>query len=198
MTKMKYCGLTRPEDIAAVNEIKPEYIGFVFWPKSKRNVTATKAKELKSTLDPSIRAVGVFVNEDIDTVASYLNEGIIDIAQLHGDEDEDYINKLKSQTNAKVIKAFKVKDESSVKDAFLTIADYVLLDSGMGTGVTFDWNLISGIDRPYFLAGGLSLDNIEDVMANIKPYAVDVSSGIESNGLKDIDKMKAFAKIVRS
>nr|MCR4716256.1 phosphoribosylanthranilate isomerase [Lachnospiraceae bacterium] len=143
------------------------------------------------------KAVGVFVNEDADKVISYLNEGVIDIAQLHGDEDDDYILRVKNSTNKEVIKAAVVTDKASVEKAFDTKADYVLLDSGKGSGLTFDWRLISNLDKPYFLAGGLSLDNIGEVMTNISPYAVDVSSGIESMGHKDIKKMHGFAKIVR-
>ncbi len=197
MTKIKFCGLTKDEDINIVNGIKPEYIGFVFYEKSKRYVTPIRARELRQTLPPDINAVGGFFNEDIGIVAKLLNDGIIDIAQLHGDEDEDYILRLKAITDKKVIKAFKVSDASSVHDAFATSADYVLLDSGMGSGVTFDWNLILNVDKPYFLAGGLDVNNIKDVMENIKPYAVDVSSGIETDGVKDKEKMLAFANTVR-
>ena len=197
MTKIKYCGLTKKEDINIVNDIKPEYIGFVFYEKSKRYVTPLRARELRQMLSSDIKAVGVFVNEDIGIVAKLLTDGIIDIAQLHGDEDEDYILRLKAITDKEVIKAFKVSDKVSVETAFATSADYVLLDSGMGSGITFDWDLILNIDKPYFLAGGLDTDNIKDVMENIKPYAVDVSSGIETDGVKDVEKMLAFANTVR-
>ncbi len=197
MTKIKFCGLKRREDIDIVNEVKPEYIGFVFYKKSKRYVDLDTAKELKSLLDPSIQAVGVFVDEPIDNVVDYLNAGAIDIAQLHGNEDEAYISEVKDRTGKEVIKAFKITDKDSVDKAFSTNADYVLLDAGMGDGVTFDWNLILDIDKPYFLAGGLGVDNIANVMRNIRPFAVDVSSGIETDGFKDKAKMISFAKEVR-
>jgi phosphoribosylanthranilate isomerase len=126
-----------------------------------------------------------------------LNAGAIDMAQLHGNEDEAYISEIKNRTGKEVIKAFKITDKDSVDKAFSTDADYVLLDAGMGDGVTFDWNLILDIDKPYFLAGGLGADNIANVMSNIRPFAVDVSSGIETDGLKDKAKMISFAKEVR-
>ena len=148
MTKMKLCGLFRPCDIDAANELKPEYIGFVFAPKSRRYVTPEKAAELKKLLDPDIQAVGVFVNE-------------------------------------------------AITDAESCLADYILLDSGEGTGTVFDWKKIQNIQRPYFLAGGLSIDNVENAVRQLNPYAVDVSSGIETDGLKDKTKMAAFVAAVR-
>lgn len=197
MTKIKFCGLTRTGDIEAANELKPDYIGFVFWPKSKRAVTAGEAKILKSKLDPSIKAVGVFVDEDIEVVKSLLDGGIIDIAQLHGHEDEDYINGLKKASGKPVIKAFRIRSEEDIRKAEASPADLVLLDAGMGDGVTFDWSLIKNTGRPYFLAGGLDPDNAADAVRTLHPYALDVSSGIETDGLKDTNKMAAFAASVR-
>ena len=197
MTKIKFCGLTRTGDIEAANELKPDYIGFVFWPKSKRAVTAGEAKILKSKLDPSIRAVGVFVDEDMEAVKSLLDGGIIDIAQLHGHEDEDYINGLKKASGKPVIKAFRIRSEEDIRKAEASPADLVLLDAGMGDGVTFDWSLIKNTGRPYFLAGGLDPDNAADAVRTLHPYALDVSSGIETDGLKDTNKMAAFAASVR-
>ena len=197
MTKIKFCGLTRTGDIEAANELKPDYIGFVFWPKSKRAVTAGEAKILKSKLDPSIKAVGVFVDEDIEVVKSLLNDDIIDIAQLHGHEDEDYINGLKKASGKPVIKAFRIRSEEDIRKAEASPADLVLLDAGMGDGVTFDWSLIKNTGRPYFLAGGLDPDNAADAVRTLHPYALDVSSGIETDGLKDTNKMAAFAASVR-
>ena len=197
MTKIKFCGLTRTGDIEAANELKPDYIGFVFWPKSKRAVTAGEAKILKSKLDPSIKAVGVFVDEDIEAVKSLLDGGIIDIAQLHGHEDEDYISGLKKASGKPVIKAFRIRSEEDIRKAEASPADLVLLDAGMGDGVTFDWSLIKNTGRPYFLAGGLDPDNAADAVRTLHPYALDVSSGIETDGLKDTNKMAAFAASVR-
>ncbi len=197
MIKIKLCGLTRPCDIEAADELKPDYIGFVFSPKSKRYVTYEKASQLKDLLLPEIKAVGVFVNEELQNVAGLLQNGVIDIAQLHGDEDEDYIRRLRKLTDKPIIKAFRIKAADDVKAAEQSTADYVLLDSGTGTGTAFDWKLIQNIRRPYFLAGGLDVYNVALAVNKLKPYAVDVSSGIELNGLKDKTKMAEFTAAVR-
>ena len=197
MTKIKFCGLTRAEDIKAANELKPDYIGFVFWPKSKRAVTREQAASLKSGLDTSIKAVGVFVDEDTEVVKSLLEGGIIDIAQLHGSEDDAYIDDLKKASGKEVIKAFKVRSEDDLVRAESSHADHVLLDAGMGDGITFDWSLLGKISRPYYLAGGLYPENVADAVRTLHPYAVDVSSGIETDGKKDMAKMAAFAANVR-
>ena len=198
MTKIKLCGLSRNCDIDVVNKLKPDFIGFVFWQKSKRFVTKEKAFELKSLLNPDIKAVGVFVDEKPETVAELLNLGIIDMAQLHGSESEEYIEDLKKLSDKPIIKAFRVKTKQDITDAQKSSADYVLLDSGAGTGTVFDWDLIQNIQRPYFLAGGLDTCNAETAVKKLKPYAVDVSSGIETNRLKDKDKMTAFVVAVRN
>ena len=197
MTRIKFCGLTRKCDIEAVNELGPEYIGFVFWPRSKRVVTREQASELKAMLDPSIKAVGVFVDEDIEVVKSLLNDDIIDIAQLHGSEDGTYINDLKMSTGKPVIKAFKIRSEDDGRQAEESPADMVLLDSGMGTGKTFNWEIIKGVKRPFFLAGGLAPDNAAEAIRALHPYALDVSSGIETEGIKDTKKMADFYEAVR-
>ncbi len=197
MTKIKLCGLSRPCDIEAANALNPEYIGFVFAAKSKRYVTSEKAKELKNLLSPEIKAVGVFVKESPETVALLLNRGMIDMAQLHGGEDEDYIKQLRKLTDKPIIKAFCVETESDIAAAKESTADYILLDSGAGTGTVFDWNLIQSIKRPYFLAGGLDLANVGNAVKQWNPYAVDVSSGIETNGWKDKCKMAEFVAAVR-
>lgn len=197
MTKIKFCGISRHCDIEAVNELKPEYIGFVFAAKSKRYVTPEKAKELKQLLAPDIQAVGVFVNENPENIAVLLNNGIIDIAQLHGYEDEDYIKQLRKLTDKPIIKAFRMETASVIAVAESSTADYVLLDSGAGTGMVFDWKLIQNIKRPYFLAGGLGVDNAENAVKLLYPFAVDVSSGIETDGVKDKIKMAAFVAAVR-
>ncbi|MEH2946174.1 phosphoribosylanthranilate isomerase [Sporofaciens sp. JLR.KK001] len=197
MAKIKMCGLFHPCDIRAANEIKPEYIGFVFSPGSRRYVTYGQASELKALLEPDIRAVGVFVDENPKTVTDLLDQGVIDIVQLHGREDESYIKKLRTLTDCPVIQAFCVKNEYDAAQAQRSTADYILLDSGAGTGTIFDWKLIQDIQRPYFLAGGLSPDNVGEAVRYLYPYAVDVSSGIETDGRKDKIKMAAFAAAVR-
>lgn len=197
MTKIKLCGLSRPCDIEAANAWQPEYIGFVFAPKSKRYVAPEQAKGLKRLLAPEIKAVGVFVNERPETVAKQLHDGVIDIAQLHGDEDEAYIRQLRTLTDRPVIQAFRIETAGDVACAEESAADEILLDSGAGTGTVFDWDLIRNIKRPYFLAGGLSAENVGEVVTMLHPYGVDVSSGIETNGYKDKSKMAAFVAAVR-
>ena len=198
MTKIKLCGLTRLCDIEVANELKPEYIGFVFAPKSRRYVSPEKAKELKNQLHSDIKAVGVFVNESAESVAELLNNEIIDIAQLHGTESESYLSSLRKLTDKPIIKAFRIDCEQDIAKAQNSSADFVLLDSGNGgTGTAFDWNLLKNISRPYFLAGGLGLNNIQNAIKKLKPYAVDVSSGIETDGVKDRSKMTKFVAIVR-
>ena len=198
MTKIKLCGLTRPQDIAAANQLQPEYIGFVFAAKSKRAVSWEMAAALKTQLSPEIQAVGVFVNEKPEAVAELLNAGIIDIAQLHGQEDETYIKCLRKLTNKPLIQAFRVDGPESLAKAEKSPADFVLLDSGAGgTGTAFDWTLLEKFNRPYFLAGGLSPATVGDAVKLLNPYAVDVSSGIETAGKKDPEKMAAFVAAVR-
>ena len=197
MTKIKICGLSRLEDISAVNALKPEYIGFVFFKKSRRYVSPEKALELKKILDKEIKAVGVFVDEDIKTVEKFLKSGIIDIAQLHGNETDDYIKSLKELTVQPVIKAFKIRSLSDIEKAEKSLADMILLDAGMGDGKVFDWSLVSGFKRPYFLAGGLDCTNAQSAVSQLHPYALDVSSSVETDGLKDIQKMTAFINAVR-
>lgn len=197
MTKIKLCGLSTHSDIATANILKPEYIGFVFAPKSRRYITPAQAANLKQNLDTHIQAVGVFVNETPQMIAQLLNNHIIDIAQLHGDEDETYIQKLRALTNQKIIKAFRISKTSDLMAVHQNTADYILLDSGAGTGNVFDWKLIQDIKRPYFLAGGLQPDNVQTAIKQLHPYAVDVSSGIEIYGRKDKEKMEAFVAAVR-
>ena len=197
MTYIKMCGLSREYDIQAVNEIKPKYIGFVFWAKSKRYISPEKAFQLKKLLDKDINAVGVFVDESIEKVAEMLDNNIIDIAQLHGSETEDYIKKLRELTNKPIIQAFRIRSLNDTEKAVKSTADMILLDAGMGDGKIFDWSLIKDIKRPYFLAGGLNCENIAEAVKTLQPYAVDVSSGIETDGLKDMKKMADFSAIVR-
>ena len=198
MTKIKFCGLTRAEDIAAANVLKPEYIGFVFAPKSKRYVSPQQAALLRARLDPAIKAVGVFVNEPPEAVARLLNEKLIDIAQLHGQENAAYLARLRSLTAKPLWQAFRAETAAGLAAAARSTADMVLLDSGAGgTGTVFNWKLLLGFPRPYILAGGLDANNAADAAARLHPYAVDVSSGIETAGKKDPAKMAAFAAAVR-
>ncbi len=173
--KIKICGLTRLQDIEYVNEALPDFIGFVF-AKSKRQLTAKTAEQLRKLLDSSITPVGVFVNEDLDKITSLCKNGIIDIVQLHGDESFDYIESLRQKINNPIIKAVRVKDSESVKTACSLPCDYLLLDTYSsnaygGTGQTFDWGLISDMVKPFFLAGGISAENAEMAIKKIKPSA---------------------------
>lgn len=193
--KIKMCGLKRKQDIEYANAVKPDFVGYVFAEKSKRHVTLEQAKILTNLLDKSIIPVGVFVNSPITEVLETVKSGAVSVVQLHGDEDGEYISKLHAE-NITVIKAFIVKSDYDIEFANSSTADYVLLDAGMGDGKTFNHDLLKGVKREYFLAGGLSPENIESVLS-LKPYAVDVSSGIETDGFKDFNKMKQFADIVR-
>lgn len=196
--KIKICGLTRPEDIACVNRLLPDYIGFVFWPRSRRLVTRQQAAQLKAMLSPEIRAVGVFVNAPMEEVAGLLVEGIIDMAQLHGEESEEDIRYLQTATSKPIIKAVKVHGRQDVEAWLDSAADFLLFDSGMGSGQTFDWSLLKGVSRPYFLAGGLGPENLEQVLFQDGPYGVDLSSSVETDGRKDPEKMRRVMELVRS
>lgn len=196
MTKIKMCGLSRLCDIEYANEVKPEFIGFVFAEKSRRYVSPEKASELRQKLDSSIIPVGVFVDADIDFIAELVNNRTIDIVQLHGSEDESYIESLRKLVNVPIIQAFRIEKISDTEKAELSTADYVLLDSGGGSGKAFDHSLIN-IKRPYFLAGGLTPENVGEISRRLEPYAVDASSSLETDGYKDINKMRAFADALR-
>ena len=198
MAKIKLCGLSRLCDIKAANELMPEYIGFVFAEKSRRYVSPGQAAKLKEQLDKDIKSVGVFVNAKPEFIVDLLGSGTIDIVQLHDGESEEYINRLRQFTDKPIIKAFSVNGERDIEEANASGADYVLLDSGKGgTGTVFDWDLIRKMNRPYFLAGGLKVSNVGDAVKKLRPYAVDVSSGIETDGYKDRSKMEMFVKEVR-
>ena len=197
MTKIKLCGLTRPEDIAAANALEPDFVGFVFAPKSRRYVTGEQAGTLRKQLSPTIQAVGVFVDEEPERVAALLEEGIIDLAQLHGREDEGYLERLRALTEKPIIQAFPIKTPKDLERAQASSADNILLDSGAGTGIPFDWTLLKNFRRPYLLAGGLGPDNVAQAIGFLHPWGVDVSSGIETRGMKDFHKMAAFVAAVR-
>lgn len=197
-TKIKICGLKCPEDIAYVNEAKPDYCGFIIeFPKSSRNVTGDQVRILIAELDKNIIPVGVFVNAAPERVEELLLDGTIRIAQLHGQEDDDYIRRIQKNTGSQVIKAFSVKAAQDIELALKSPADYILLDQGGGgTGQTFDWSLIPEIKRPFFLAGGLGAGNLEQAVDTIRPYAVDLSSSVETDGVKDRSKILEAVSLV--
>lgn len=198
MTKIKICGLQSENDIAYVNELKPDYIGFVFLKGRRRYISPEDAAHLRKLLNPSIQSVGVFVNEPFEHVASLLENGTIQIAQLHGSENEAYAEKLKKLYGKPIIKAFIIQTEDDIKNAMNYPSDYLLLDNGLGTGETFDWSFIKDINRPFFLAGGLTPDNVREAIFLTNPYGVDTSSGVETDCRKDYDKIKAFINAVRN
>lgn len=192
MAKIKICGLRTPEDVKIVNELKPDFVGFILTNGFRRTITKETAKILQEQIDPSIKIVGVFVNEDIKNVEFFVNNGIIDFVQLHGNEDVEYIKKI----NAPVIKVLKPESFNEI-DEYEKVTDYFLFDSGTGTGKTFDWNAIPKTEKPFFLAGGISKDNLKFAIENIKPYGVDMSSSVETDGKKDFNKVKEVITIVR-
>lgn len=201
--QVKICGLRRLEDIACVNRLQPDFIGFVF-AKSKRQVTAEQAAALKAALAPQIKAVGVFVNVSIDFIAQLAEAGIIDIVQLHGDEDADYCHRLKQRVQLPLIKAVRVKDEGSFAGLEAYPCEYLLFDTYTpgqygGTGTRFNLKLgdDKNICRPYFVAGGLDAANVAEVLAETNAFAVDVSGGVETDGFKDPKKIAAFIAKVR-
>lgn len=196
MTKVKFCGMRRETDIEYANLLHPDLVGFVFAKKSKRYIAPEEALLLRQKLLSDIIPVGVFVNEEPEVIADYVDREIISVAQLHGQEDEAYIRSLRKLTKAPIIKAFCIRSHKDLTAALDSSADLVLLDAGAGDGKTFDWNLLSAMDRPYFLAGGLDPENINEALALLHPYGVDVSSGIETNGFKDQDKMTEFMNAV--
>lgn len=196
--KVKICGLSRPADIEAVNQYQPDYAGFIInFPKSHRNCTPEQVQALHAQLSDSIPAVGVTVNQPLETVAALLEQGVIDIAQLHGQEDESYIDELKRRTGKPVWKAFRIRSADDLDAARASSADMILLDNGYGTGETFDWTLVRDIGRPFILAGGLCEDNIDDA-AKMQPDAMDISSGVETNRVKDPEKIRTLIERIRS
>lgn len=205
MSKIKICGLKSENDIKIVNKYGPDYVGFILAP-SKRQVNYEVAKKLKALLNPSILAVGVFVNESLEVIGQYAEDKVIDVIQLHGDESLEMIKKLKQQVSIPVIKAMRIKDEKQLKYLLPFIqevtADYLLFDTyqeGLygGSGKSFDWKLLDVVKRAYFLAGGIGLHNIEEA-CKWKPFAIDVSSGVETNGVKDAIKVSELIQKYRA
>lgn len=203
MSRIKICGLKRECDIDYVNEFLPDYIGFIF-ANTKRYVSPELAKTLKARLDSRIKAVGVFVNEDLNTVCAIADSGTIDLIQLHSDENEEYINTVKARTGKPIIKAVRVKSSEQVLAAEKLPCDYLLLDtyrkgSYGGIGESFNWELIpKTLSKPFFLAGGLNSENILQAEKAVKPYCLDISTGVEENGFKSREKINEIIKLIRS
>ncbi len=197
-TKIKICGLCRPQDADAVNRAGPDYAGFVFYEKSRRYVTPEQARGLRLALHPGIVLVGVFVDAPEKDIAALYREGTISVIQLHGGESGEYINRLRAALpGAAIWKAFTIRSAADIAAALRSPADLVLLDHGGGSGRRFDWSLIEGFPRPFILAGGLTPDNIPEAAARFHPYAVDLSSGVEDTGRKDAQKIFAAVAAAR-
>lgn len=196
MTRVKLCGLRSEADVRAVLELRPDYAGIILSSGFRRSVGAAEFRILSAMLEGSgIARVGVFVNEPLTSLAALAE--FTDFLQLHGSEDDEYILKVRELTGKPVIKAFTVKSAGDITEAERSPADFVLLDSGTGTGSAFDHSLICGIRRDYFLAGGLAPENVGEVIARFEPFAVDASSSLETDGIKDKAKMAAFTNAVR-
>ena len=197
-TKIKICGLSRLQDIETANRLKPDYIGLMFYRPSCRYITKETARKLSEALDPAITPVAVFLDEDFDVAADIATSGIAKMIQLHGHEDDDYIRRLKDISGLPIIRAYQIREAADLERAAASAADHIMLDSGPGgTGQTFDWQLLKEMDRPYFLAGGLKPENVREAIDLLRPYAVDVSSGVETDRLKDPEKMQRFVENVR-
>ena len=198
MTKIKICGLCRDADIDYVNEAGPDYAGFILnFPKSHRNLTPEAAAALRDRLAPGIRAVGVFVDQPIETVLAAAETAALDVVQLHGHEDNAYIAALRRQTGCELWKAFKIRTAADLAAAEQSAADAVLLDNGYGTGAVFDWSLAAEFRRPFLLAGGLTPENIPEAIRTMHPLLVDISSGVETDKVKDRDKILAAVRAAR-
>ena len=195
--RVKLCGMSRDEDIAAVNDAGPDLCGFVInFPRSPRSVSPESLGQLVGELDETILAVGVFVDQPTAFVAQVAHD-LVDVVQLHGSERNSYITRLRTLTDAPIIQAFCVRTNADVMRANASCADLVLLDNGWGTGRSFDWSLIGGIRRPFMLAGGLTADNVAGAIRSLSPWGVDMSSGIETDGRKDPQKIKAATQAAR-
>ncbi len=199
--KIKICGLMSLNDIDCVNEAMPDFIGFIFASKSKRKISFEQAFEMKKALNNNIKSVGVFVDEKIENITYAVNNGLIDLIQLHGKENKDYIKELRTKVNNPIIKAFKA-DDNLKNNINAAAADYVLIDSINetsfgGTGKTFDWGIIPETDKKIFLAGGLNAQNILKAINMVHPYCVDINSGVETNGRKDKNKITEIIQIIK-
>lgn len=200
MPEIKICGIRRPEDVSVINELLPDYAGFILTARFWRYTDPETALKLRKMMDPGVKTVGVFVDETPEYIAGFVQSGTINAVQLHGKEDNDYIASLRALIGSTtIIKAFKIRSREDADRAVLSSADMILLDNGTGTGETFDWSIIrDGVDRPFFLAGGLGPDNVSAALKECMPFGVDVSSGVETDKLKDPAKMRAFVSAVRN
>lgn len=200
MTKIKICGITQPSEIAYINEAEPDYCGFVInVADRRRSVTPEQVRLMTRNLSEKVLPVGVFVDAPGKLIVDLLSEKVIQMVQLHGQEDEAYIKQLKQLTNQPLIKAFNISSAQDVEQATNSSADYILLDNGNGgTGQTFDWSLLNKVKRPFILAGGLSPTNIPEAITSLHPYGLDISSGVEKNGVKDKEKMVAAVRRTRN
>ncbi|MDO4536939.1 MAG: phosphoribosylanthranilate isomerase [Coriobacteriales bacterium] len=196
---IKLCGMFREQDLAVVNEFKPDMVGFVVdFPRSHRSVTPERLAELAPQVDAGIERVGVFVDEPIDQVVTLYESGLIDAAQLHGHESDAYVEELRAQApGLKIVQAFVVKSAEDAARAQASVADMVLLDGGQGQGMLFDWSFVREVRRPYIVAGGLTPANVGRAVSELRPWGVDMSSGIETDRVKDPEKMRAAVAAVR-
>lgn len=199
MIKVKICGLQTMADAAAVNRTLPDFAGFIFVQGRKRYIEPGEAEKIRRNLAPGIRSIGVFLNAPIDMILSVAGTVNLDGIQLHGEESNAYIRELKERLAEKfpgaeylIIKAFRILEPSDLAHAKRSEADLILLDSGAGTGKTFDWSLVRNLERPFLLAGGLKPENVSEAIRKTRPYGVDVSTGVETGGRKDPDKIKHF------
>ena len=199
MTRIKICGLSRPCDVAFVNEARPDWCGFIIdFPRSHRSVTPRQALALRRQLAPGIVPVGVTVDQPVEAVAELLKSGVVDVAQLHGTEDESYLAALRALAPGHPLwKAFTLRTPDDLTAALASGADMILLDSSKGTGQTFDWSLLRGVARPFLLAGGLTPENIPRAVRAVHPWGVDLSSGVETDRRKDRDKILAAVAAAR-
>ncbi len=200
--KIKICGLRTLSDVQAVNGQLPEYTGFIFDPSRKRYISPEQAEELRRRLDARIRPVGVFVNAGAEEIRRVLEICRLDMVQLHGQETDEEIRRLREEYKGRselwIVKAFRIENEEDVRKAENSAADEILLDHGAGgTGESFDWSLLKNCRRRFFLAGGLTPDNVQLAIEEAKPYAVDVSSSLETDGRKDPCKIRRFVTAVR-
>lgn len=198
MSKIKLCGLMCLQDIAYANEAHPDYVGFVF-AKSRRQISPDLASTMRLALKKEIVSAGVFVNEQISTIRTLVENGTIAMVQLHGEEDVQYIHALKQAISVPIIKAVSMANKGSLLPYLSSPADYLLLDTGKGgTGTSFDWSLAQACTRPFFLAGGLDSGNLQEAIAATHPFAVDLSSGLEKGGKKDFSLMQQAVKLAHN